>query len=199
MNLQYFIIGLLAFLMSCGLIPLPQAKAQFGDESLLYMTLSQNPLQATAQTQEPLSTLETITTEPPKAIDVNALFVQLLNTILGVLIAWGIPSLVLAWVLDFLVRLVPPLRAFRTAIFAFLNKKLEEWQMQQVKGVVLGFGQIYKNDVHANPDLLEGLKNERKANVIHELKARGIAKEDYDAEFLLENAVAQLKAQGVNP
>jgi hypothetical protein len=124
---------------------------------------------------------------------------------------FGLPVLLLGAGFDAISRLLPPLTPFRALVLGWINAKLEEWAHQQARRSVLAHGQVYKDTARelaqklrehgASPDDLDvlRLKGVRNENVLNELLGRGIAKDDYTAKRLIEGAVGELKAEGVNP
>jgi hypothetical protein len=197
MNLQYLIIGVLAFLMSCGLIPLPQAAAQ-GELLTNTIKLAEQP---------PAAIPDEVKADAPTSLDFNKLMIQFLNVCLNFLFQAGIPALLVAWVLDFLVKLIPPLKPFRDAVYTFITTKIDQWAAQQARRAVLAHGQVFKNELAEMQNLrlnvpdneIQRLKNERYDAVLNELIGRGVAKNVHHAARLLEGAIGELKAEKVNP
>jgi hypothetical protein len=140
--------------------------------------------------------------------DVQALLLTLLSTTLDTLFVFAngaIPALVVAWLTDALLRVVPFLRPFRENIKQFILARIEELRIKRAEQAVLAAGQKYKAQLqdfmqehHNNPPraAVEALKAERLAEALHATsKIAGPS----DARLLVEAAVANLKRQGVNP
>ncbi len=141
--------------------------------------------------------------------DVQQLLLTLLSTTLDTLFVFAngaIPALVVAWLTDTLLRVVPFLRPFRENIKQFILYRIEELRLKRAERAVLAAGQKYRADLqevmrdhNSNqlpPAAIEALKAERLAEALHATsKIAGPS----DARLLVEAAVANLKRQGVNP
>lgn len=92
---------------------------------------------------------------------------------------------------DGLLRLVPPLRPFREAILQWIKWALAEIKKRQATSAVLEAGQLAKNG--SIP------KDERLNYAIGRLTATGVTANPNEAQSLAEEAIAKLKAMGVNP
>lgn len=141
--------------------------------------------------------------------DVQQLLLTLLSTTLDTLFVFAngaIPALVVAWLTDTLLRVVPFLRPFRESIKQFILDRIEELRLRRAERAVLAAGQKYRADLqevmrdhNSNqlpPAAIEALKAERLAEA---LQAASKIAGPSDARLLVEAAVADLKRQGVNP
>jgi len=141
--------------------------------------------------------------------DVQQLLLTLLSTTLDTLFVFAngaIPALVVAWLIDTVLRVVPFLRPFRENIKQFILDRIEELRLKRAERAVLAAGQKYRADLqevmrdhNSNqlpPAAIEALKAERLAEA---LQAASKIAGPSDARLLVEAAVADLKRQGVNP
>jgi hypothetical protein len=189
MKLQYLIIGILTFFMSCGLIPLPTATAQ-GDTQTVIATKISN-----AETLAVTQQAQVEATAP--ALDVWAVVTQILNAVWNVLREFGIPSLLVAWLMDFLIRIIPPLAPFRNLVLAWVDKKLEDTRISNAENAVLFAGQDMRT-MKPDEDDLPVAKRERYDLAFTIIKAKNRLT-DAQADQTLETAVARLKSRGINP
>lgn len=190
MNIQYLIISILAFVMSCGLIPIPAATAQSDTPTVVATEISSIEALKVEQTQAEV---------PVPALDVWAVVTQIFNAVWIVLLEFGIPSLLVAWLMDFLIRIVPPLRPFRDFVLAYISNKLEDKQINTAENIVLGAGQDMRSRIfETKPEKREDLKDQR-FSLAFDLIQKKTKLDDNETNLLLETAVARLKARGINP
>lgn len=140
--------------------------------------------------------------------DIQALLMAVLHSTVDTLFTFAngaIPALLVAWLTDTVLRLVPFLRPFRENIKQYILARIEELRLKRAENAVLAAGQKYKADLQQMtqeykgtppPAAIEALKAERLAEAMH--LASRIAGPD-EARLLVEAALAKLKQQGVNP
>lgn len=155
---------------------------------------------------------ELTSTSPSLAqIDVWKVLQNAFLAVLGVLGQFGIPAILLGWILDRLMAWLPFLSPFRSVVIAWVLAKLEEIQTSRAQTAVLAAGQMYNNELgdyiesNAYPNgkefqsLVERLKLDRYERAENQLLNNRVARDPEHAQILIEQAVSKLKAQSINP
>jgi hypothetical protein len=115
---------------------------------------------------------------------------SLLNAVLnygGGTFAVGVVGLVV----DRIIKFVPWLSPMREVVKQWTLKELERLQLERAKPIILETGQMFRNGVIP--------QNDRASVAAINLKHRRVTGTDDRAASLVEQAVSQLKREGVNP
>jgi hypothetical protein len=98
---------------------------------------------------------------------------------------------VVGLVVDRIIKFVPWLAPMREVVKQWTLKELERLQLERAKPVILETGQMFRNGVIPEKD--------RASFAAITLKHRRVTGTDDRASSLVEQAVSQLKREGVNP
>jgi hypothetical protein len=136
--------------------------------------------------------------------DLQALLLTILGNTLDVLLTFAngaIPALIVAWLVDTILRFVPFLKPFREAIKQFILARIEELRLKRAQRAVLAAGQKYKAEVkqltadrgEPPPQTVIAALKQRRLNEAMD-STRKIAGAE-QARDLVEAAVATLKRE----
>lgn len=184
--------------------PLEQAEPlQVDGVSISDALTPLNPQPAPAVTAPAPSSLQDV---DPWKIGQNVLI-----AVLNVLLSFGIPGVVISGMLDFIMKFVPWLAPFRNLVYDWILKKLDDIAHQKAERAVLYAGQVYKTELNnvipgkgyendpPRDEIIREAKFKRADIAFNEVMRTKAAKNEDQAERLIETAVASLKARGINP